>query len=99
MFGGKTAMPKSSTKGRGTSRGRGDERDFATVCAAARGSGVARAAGAVTTAAALFVTTHYQNFDSRVSTLKNSMFIPTNFKINVVCIYSHSVKRKPLPLI
>ena len=34
-------MPKSSTKGRGTSRGRGDERDFAMVCAA-RGSGVAR---------------------------------------------------------
>ena len=32
--------------------------------------GVASAAGAVTTAAALFVTTHYQNFDSRVSTLK-----------------------------
>ena len=75
-------MPKSSTKGRGTSRGRGDERDFATVCSAARGSGVA---GAVTTAAALFVTTHYQNFDSRISTLKNSKFIPTNFKINVVC--------------
>ena len=43
------------------------------------------AAGAVTTAAALFVTTHYQNFDSRISTLKNSKFIPTNFKINVVC--------------
>ena len=91
-------MPKSSTKGRGTSRGRGDERDFATVCAA-RGSVRRGAPGAVTTAAALFVTTHYQNFDSRVSTLKNSMFIPTNFKINVVCIYSHSVKRKPLPLI
>ena len=33
------------------------------------------AAGAVTTAAALFVTTHYQNFDSWISTLKNSMFI------------------------
>ena len=47
--------------------------------------GVASAAGAVTTAAALFVTTHYQNFDSRISTLKNSKFIPTNFKINVVC--------------
>ena len=60
-------MPKSSTKGRGTSRGRGDERDFATVCGARQWRG---AAGAVTTAAALFVTTHYQNFDSRVSTLK-----------------------------
>ena len=74
MFGGKTAMPKSSTKGRGTSRGRGDERDFATVCGARQWRG---AAGAVTTAAALFVTTHYQNFDSRISMLENS-------KINVV---------------
>ena len=41
----------------------------------ARQCGVARAAGAVTTAAALFVTTHYQNFDSRISMLKNYMFI------------------------
>ena len=78
-------MPKSSTKGRGTSRGRGDERDFATVLCAVRGSVWRGAARAVTTAVALFVTTHYQNFDSRISTLKNTKFMPTNLKINVVC--------------